>query len=169
MAKTGAHNLSPFGRRVDRWRMDAGFRTLSEFARALGMPNSSVSRLMRQREVPKVATLTKLAETLGRDAQELHALALGLLPQEMPARRINVSEKSAQVTSEDADDRDTPGQGEQGIGGGKQMPETWLDEPYVREIARAAAKLPEHERGELLLNLLGRAIKGGIGTKVKNQ
>jgi transcriptional regulator with XRE-family HTH domain len=148
------------GAKIARLREERSW-TQQQLADAAHLARTTLADYERGGKWPKGENLKRLAKALGVSVDELGP---AYDPEAPRAHRKRFKQEGPV-----ADDRNTPGQGERGIGDYTTMQDAWLEEPYVREIARAAAKLPEQERGELLLDLLGRAIKGGIGTKAKNQ
>jgi len=73
------------GRRIDFCIRRQGFRSHEEFAHAIGLPKSTLSRLMRGLIDPRVSTLDRIAAGLGMSLAEM--LAAGDFEAQEPVRK----------------------------------------------------------------------------------
>ncbi len=82
--------VAAIGRRIDFCIRRQGYRSHEEFAHAIGLPKSTLSRLMRGLIDPRVSTLDRIAAGLGMSLVEM--LSAGELeahePVRTPIRRV---------------------------------------------------------------------------------
>ena len=141
--------LSPFGEQVDTWRLQARIRTVGELARRMNMPGTSVSRLMRQSEVPTVDTLNRLAMAVGVDIEVVSGVVARLFPlshrEAKQALDSNVELKQ---------DRRSTNQGPS---------EEPAMTPYEEAVLRAANSIPPEARQHYLKRLEQLAFESRWG------
>jgi transcriptional regulator with XRE-family HTH domain len=91
MGRPSTRRFSAFGQQLAVWIVAAGFQSRLEFAKAIGMTGSNLSRLMRQKEAPGEEKLATFAAVLGLPLEEVLAVAHLRVDKNFHERKLNPS------------------------------------------------------------------------------